>query len=159
MARHELPDDSGNPQIPELPESLRRKLEQAEQTPIYRVDKSGQGRLESPTAATSPDVDNLDNLGGDLMPLIMGVQQLCDDLIKAVDGIPDVKQDGVIQPEKLDLSTRLAIIHAGNAIDYAVRRVEDIGRERRILKLRSELAHEMRAGGLQGDPANGMTPV
>ena len=60
--------------------------------------------------------------------------------------------DGVILPEKFDLPTRLAIIHAGNAIDYAVRRVEDIGRERRIHKLRSDLASEMRAAGLEGDP-------
>jgi hypothetical protein len=35
-----------------------------------------------------------------------------------------------------------------------VRRVEDIGRERRIMKLRSELAYEMKAAGLEGDPLN-----
>jgi hypothetical protein len=154
MAKHDLPDDAGNPQIPELPESLRRKLEQAEQTPVYRVNRDGVGRLETPTNATQPDPDDLANVGGDLIPLLMGVQQLAEDLWKAVDAVPDLKQDGVIQPEKFDLSTRLAIIHAGTAVDYAVRRVEDIGRERRIMKLRSELAYEMKAAGLEGDPLN-----
>lgn len=146
MARHE---------VPELPESLRRKLEQGEANRVYRVDSSGQGRLETPTEVTTPGSD----VDGDLIPLLMGVQRMADDLCKAVDNVPDLKNDGVIAPDKFDLSTRLAIVHAGNAIDYAVRRVEDIGRERRIMKLRSELAHEMKAAGLEGDPRDGMTPA
>jgi hypothetical protein len=143
-------------EVPPIPESLRRRLEQQAQpeTPVYRVGQDGTGRLEKPTNGVAMPHDP----GGDLMPLLMGIQQLAEDLWKSVDSIPDIVDgDGKMRAERLDLSTRLAIVHAGNAIDYASRRVEDIARSARIVKLRSDLAHEMRRAGLEGDPATGVT--
>lgn len=153
----EVPDDAADPKPPQLPPSLLAKLKgQSAQpeTPIYRVGRDGTGRLETPTEATTPARD-----AGDLTVLVMAVQQMADDLCKAVDAVPDATKDGKLTAEAFDLSTRLAIVHAGNAIDYAVRRVQDIGRERRIMKLRRELAHEMKAAGLEGDPRDGATPT
>lgn len=148
MSKHE--GEYRPTEAPPIPESLLRKLEQQRQpeTPVYRVGADGTGRLEKPTDSVAMPHDP----GGDLMPLLMGIQQLSEDLLKSVDSIPDIMDGEKMRAEKLDLSTRLAIVHAGNAIDYATRRVEDIARSARIVKLRTDLAHEMRRAGLEGDP-------
>lgn len=158
MSKHEIPDDAGNPQIPplQIPPSLLAKLKQQsgqDDTPVYRVGRDGEGHLEKPGAPTEvPE--------GDLRPLLDGIEKMSTQLRQTVDSMPEARtEDFRIPAEILDTSTRLALVHAGNAIDYALRRVEDISRTARITRLRSELAHEMKAAGLEGDPNSGMTPA
>lgn len=107
---------------------------------VYQVGKDGSGHVTEK--------------GEDLGEVISAIVTMADTLKNAVANIPDIYEMGSfrIPPEKFDASTRLAFVGAGNALDYAIRLVEDRGRTARIKKLRRQLSDEMRAAGLTGDP-------
>lgn len=104
-------------------------------------------------AATVADSD-------DLTDVIHALVRLAEQLLDSFLNIPGIMEDdGKIKPEKFDAATRLAFVSAGNALDYAKRLVDEKGSAARILKLRKELAEEMQAAGLTGDPADGESPM
>lgn len=106
---------------------------------VFTVHKDGTGTVDAE--------------GEDLMEVIQAIVKMAINLETTVKSVPDVFVNNKIPPEKFDASTRLAFVAAGNALDYAIRLVEELGRTGRIRKLRRQLAEEMRAAGLTGDPA------
>jgi hypothetical protein len=108
---------------------------------VYTVGKDGTGQITEE--------------GDDLDEVIEAIVTMANRLHASVHEIPDVYAPGTrrIPPERFDAATRLAFVSAGNALDYAYRLVDEIGRTARIRKLRRELSEEMKAAGLVGDPA------
>lgn len=92
----------------------------------------------------------------DLGDVIRAIGDMAAELHEAFFAVPDVAEpSGRVDPEKFDGATRYAFVACGNALDYAIRLVSEQGRALRIKKLRRELADEMRAAGITGDPADG----
>lgn len=95
----------------------------------------------------------------DLGEIIRGIQDLAQELADAFFAVPGITDNQMrVDPEKFDTATRYAFVACGNALDYAIRLVTEKGRALRILKLRRELADEMRAAGITGDPT-GESPM
>jgi hypothetical protein len=120
----------------------------------YQVNKDGTGQLVRET---------VDLPGGqDILEVLDALIVMATDLRAAAEGIPGYAKyltapegepsRAIIPAEKFDASTRLAFVTAGNALDYALRLIEDIGRRERINDYRAKLAAEMRRAGLEGDP-------
>lgn len=92
----------------------------------------------------------------DLGDIIRALVDLANELHTEFFNVPGAADDGgFVDPKNFDAATRLAFVSCGNALDYAIRLVSEKGRAERILRLRRELAEEMRAAGLTGDPLDG----
>jgi hypothetical protein len=105
-----------------------------------------EGGKEPDQAATVADKEDL----GDV---IRAITDMSNELWEEFFNIPGLAEDsGRVDPEKFDGATRYAFVSAGNALDYAIRLVKEKGSAARIRKLRKELADEMRAAGMTGDP-------
>lgn len=95
----------------------------------------------------------------DLGDVIRAIVDLANELHDEFFNVPEVADDTArVDPKKFDAATRLAFVSCGNALDYGIRLVREKGRAERIRRLRRELAEEMRAAGLTGDPADGESP-
>lgn len=136
MGKHEHPQEPAEPYVPQ----------QGFPLPIVK------GGKKSDQEATVADKEDL----GDV---IRAVADMANELWEEFFNIPTVADaNGFADPEKFDAATRLAFVGCGNALDYAIRLVKEKGRSERIRKLRRELSKEMRAAGLEGDPAFGESP-
>jgi hypothetical protein len=138
-----------NPQRPAqvfYPAGHPKHRAQERQHPEQPTPTTAHGEVKqsaSPASAPLPDL-------GDL---IRGIGELASELHQVFFAIPDVADEsGRVDPEKFDASMQQAFISCGNALDYAVRLVAEKRGHKRILQLRKELAEEMRALGMTGDP-------
>jgi hypothetical protein len=96
----------------------------------------------------------------DLGDIIRGIGELASELHALFFSVPDVADStGRVDPEKFDAATQQAFITCGNTLDYAVRLVSEKRGKLRVMQLRKELAEEMRALGLTGDPLDGESPL
>lgn len=140
MARHEQPQRPAPVYYPPGHPKYRAHPEQP--TPPAEVNQEASARLP------------------DLGDLIRGIGELASELHQVFFSVPDVADEsGRVDPEKFDAATQQAFITAGNTLDYAVRLVSEKRGHKRILQLRKELAEEMRALGLTGDPLDGESPM
>lgn len=97
---------------------------------------------------------------GDLGDVMRAILKLANDLHDEFFAVPSLVDDqGKVDAKKLDAATRLAFVSCGNALDYAKRLISERGHHERIRKLRTELAEEMRAVGMTGDPMDGESPL
>lgn len=111
--------------------------------------KGGKGPDQAETVADKEDL-------GDV---IRAIGDMAGELHEVFFAVPDVADDtGRVDPESFEAAIRHAFLSAGNALDYAIRLVAEKGRAARIKKLRRELAEEMRAAGMTGDP-DGESPL
>jgi hypothetical protein len=119
--------------------------------PLHKQPTPPAGEVKQPASrASAPDL-------GDI---IRGIHDLAAELSGEFFAVPDISDEetGRVDPEKFDASTQQAFIACGNALDYAIRLVRERGSSARIMKLRKQLAEEMRAAGLTGDPLDGESP-
>lgn len=118
--------------------------------PKHRPQAGERVNQEAPAdAAPAPE---------DLGDVIRAIGDLSAELHGEFFNIPGLAEPGGrVDPEKFDGATRYAFVACGNALDYAIRLVKERGSSERIMKLRRELAEEMRAAGITGDP--GVAPM
>jgi hypothetical protein len=89
----------------------------------------------------------------DLGDVIRGIGELASELHEVFFSVPDIADSaGRVDPERFDAATQQAFIACGNALDYAVRLVSEKRSKLRMIQLRKELAEEMRALGMTGEP-------
>jgi hypothetical protein len=140
MARHEHPQASAPIFYP-----AGHPLHNKQPTPAPASDGVKQSAQQASVNTSSG--------AQDLGEVVRGIVDLAAELSEAFYAVPDVtREDFTVDPEKFDTATRYALVACGNALDYAIRLFTEKGRGMRIIKLRKELAEEMRAAGMTGDP-------
>ena len=151
MARHEQPQRPAQVYYPPGHPKNRGAIPRP---PIQNTAAPMPGGKEPDQAATVADKEDL----GDM---IRAIDELANTLHDEFFNIPGLTDDNAaVDPESFNAATRLAFVSAGNALDYAIRLVKEKGSAARIKKLRVELAREMQAAGLVGDPAeDGESPT
>jgi hypothetical protein len=141
MAKHENPQRVPQTYYPAgHPKHAPRPPSPAE------VENAAKAASENPNKAAPAPKEDL----GDV---IRAIGDMANELHEEFFNIPNLADGtGVVEPEKFDAATRYAFVSCGNALDYAIRLVKEKGSAARIRKLRKELADEMRAAGMSGDP-------
>lgn len=148
MSRHENPQRQAQVYYPE-----GHPRHQAPPTPPPGVKPPTPAQVENAAKQASAPKEDL----GDV---IRGIGDLSGELHTQFFAIPNIADgQGRIDPEKFDTATRYALVSAGNALDYAIRLISERGSFERITELRHQLAQEMRAAGMTGDPQDGESPM
>lgn len=144
MARHEHPQRQAEVFYPPGHPKHQPRQHPEQPTP---------GEVKQPASqASAPEPD-----AGDI---IRGIGELAGELHEVFFSVPGITDStGRVDPDKLDANMMQAFVTAGNTLDYAVRLVSEKRGYARVRLLRKELAEEMRALGLTGDPLGGESPM